>query len=293
MILLAALLAAHQTVDRIACIGDPAGLAGYSRDLQDLLERDATVGSFADASAAASFNPTSIVLSDGAFALPKTEQEWDGFVPGVESILRTLKGWSGHPKVVLCISAARDSETRALLTQAARESSIATIAVNERDPQRFAQDLYTVVVDPKVTHRLWKVVSCDSQELDEGPAVNAIDGDSETYWHTRYSPTEDPYPHEIVIDLGRTQTISGFRYMPRQDGGTNGRVKNYEFYVSQDGVNWGSPVSQGAFADTADPTSVHFDSAAKAHYIKFRALSEQHRQKYASAAEIDVLPGKA
>jgi len=36
--------------------------------------------------------------------------------------------------------------------------------------------------------------------------------------------------------------INGFRYLPRQDGAST-QIGQYEFYVSTDGVNWGSAVA--------------------------------------------------
>jgi hypothetical protein len=49
-------------------------------------------------------------------------------------------------------------------------------------------------------------VTPDSEELDDqsAPATAAIDGLSDTFWHTGWEPTgEDaPLPHELVIDLG-------------------------------------------------------------------------------------------
>jgi YVTN family beta-propeller protein len=49
--------------------------------------------------------------------------------------------------------------------------------------------------------------------------------------------------------------VGGFRYLPRQDA-ADGRIKDYRFYVSADGVTWGSPVAQGVFANNGDEKSV-------------------------------------
>jgi len=46
-------------------------------------------------------------------------------------------------------------------------------------------------------------------------------------------------------------SISGFRYLPREDGSTNGCIGQYEFYVSLDGVNWGTVVATGTLPNTA------------------------------------------
>ena len=38
------------------------------------------------------------------------------------------------------------------------------------------------------------------------------------------------HPHQLVLDLGKPQTISGFRYVPRQGEGA-GRIKDYQIFV--------------------------------------------------------------
>ena len=38
-------------------------------------------------------------------------------------------------------------------------------------------------------------------------------------------------PDMIVLDLGKVQKLSGFRYLPRQNR-ENGRIKDYEVYAS-------------------------------------------------------------
>jgi len=68
------------------------------------------------------------------------------------------------------------------------------------------------------------------------------------YWHWDYCSAYSIflfyfYDKEdllIDIDLGAMHDLDGVRYLPRQDGGVNGRVKGYAFYVSLDGVTWGS-----------------------------------------------------
>ncbi|RZM00731.1 MAG: PKD domain-containing protein, partial [Variovorax sp.] len=92
----------------------------------------------------------------------------------------------------------------------------------------------------------WKVTGYDSQEAagEDGRAVNLLDGNAGTIWHTTWSSGNAPYPHWIVIDTGATRDFAGFRYQPRA-GGLNGTIDGYRLYVSTDGVNWGQPVRQG------------------------------------------------
>ncbi|MBE3641462.1 M6 family metalloprotease domain-containing protein [Bacillus cereus] len=114
----------------------------------------------------------------------------------------------------------------------------------------------------------------------------AFDGNKDTFWHTNWSPVA-PMPHEIQIDLGATYNLSKFSYLPRQDGQINGTIKDYEFYVSSDGVNWGTAVSIGAFANNTNLKEVSFANKT-GRYIRLRALSEVNNNPWTSAAEINV-----
>ncbi|WP_200895382.1 TIM-barrel domain-containing protein [Kitasatospora griseola] len=134
----------------------------------------------------------------------------------------------------------------------------------------------------------WKVVSVDSQETaaENGAATNAIDGNSATIWHTQWSTTVTPLPHEIQLDLGARYSVDSLTCLPRQDGGVNGRIGGYEIYVSDSTGNWGTPVATGTFADTAAAKTVNF-TPKNGRYVRLRALSEAgNRGPWTSAAEI-------
>jgi large repetitive protein len=93
------------------------------------------------------------------------------------------------------------------------------------------------------------LISADSEELvdESAPASAAIDGNVGTFWHTAYDgEAGDPLPHELIIDLGAAQPITGFSYQPRQDG-PNGRIADWEIYLSVDGIAWGTAVDSGTF----------------------------------------------
>jgi hypothetical protein len=101
----------------------------------------------------------------------------------------------------------------------------------------------------------WKATA-DSSAANAAPE-NAIDGDPKSLWHTRWEgPDPAPMPpHWLVIALGRRVRISGFRYLPRQDGSINGAFAKYRFFVSDDGVNWGEPVIAGDFTNDRPATA--------------------------------------
>ncbi|MFD0895176.1 discoidin domain-containing protein [Luteolibacter ambystomatis] len=97
------------------------------------------------------------------------------------------------------------------------------------------------------------VAAVDSEEtVDEtAPAIRAIDGDVNTFWHTGYGTGGiAALPHYITINLGSTRPVGGFVYVPRQ-GNQNGRIKNYQVHTSTDGVNW-TLMTSGTWPNTTD-----------------------------------------
>ena len=113
----------------------------------------------------------------------------------------------------------------------------------------------------------WKIVSasCEGE-----PAVNAIDGNPNTCWHTHTAAGSQP-PQDIVVDMGEPHELAGFLYLP----GGCGYVDRYAFYVSADGKAWGEPVAQGEFGNIiANPVQqkVMFSKPVTGRYFKFVAL---------------------
>jgi hypothetical protein len=139
---------------------------------------------------------------------------------------------------------------------------------------------------------LWTLKSVDSEELVGEGTINGrgtcvFDGDLSTYWHTQWQGAAPVQPHEIQLNLGASWLISGFTYTPRSGGG-NGTVKGYEFYVSTDGVTWGTAVTTGTFTNTASPTTVTF-TGVTGNFVRFRSTSNMQTSAYTSCAELDVL----
>ena len=99
----------------------------------------------------------------------------------------------------------------------------------------------------------WTVVA-DSQETVAGTftAINVLDGDTATIWHTRFAGVSDPLPHSLTIDMRASLSLGGLTYRPRLATSPNGRIGQYRIEVSPDGATWGSPVATGTFADDAD-----------------------------------------
>lgn len=133
------------------------------------------------------------------------------------------------------------------------------------------------------------VISVDSEEIymEDGRGSNAVDGDPNTIWHTEWSAVDNPYPHEIVIDLRAVSNVSGLTYVPRQDDTQHGMIAGYEIYVSNSPTEWAVPNATGAWAYTPDEKQVTF-TETQGRYVRLLALSEGDDNNWASAAEIIV-----
>jgi hypothetical protein len=127
-------------------------------------------------------------------------------------------------------------------------------------------------------------------------AVLAMDGNPGTFWHSLWRPPADvtPLPHEIVVDLGEPREITGFTYLPRTDATDNGKIKDYEVYLSdrpeaEKPLAEGTPVAKGVFAEKNGDNVVKFDAPVKGRYFRLRALSNVTGQAtWAGVAELTL-----
>src|ERR1035437_1480158 len=108
-------------------------------------------------------------------------------------------------------------------------------SLNAHDGQPYAAvaELDLIGADGKTTsHDGWTVAYVDSEEREkeDGSAENAMDGQTANFWHTQWGSASPDYPHRLIFNLGKTQTISGFRYVPRQ-GDASGRIKDYRVFI--------------------------------------------------------------
>ncbi|MHC5352984.1 glycoside hydrolase family 2 TIM barrel-domain containing protein [Myroides sp. LJL115] len=141
---------------------------------------------------------------------------------------------------------------------------------------------------PAIDHVALEVVASSSVEQGYGDPINLLDNDPSTIWHSMYSVTVAQFPHWIVFEILEDKPITGFTYLPRQEGVT-GDVKAYQIQLSDDLDNWSQPIIKSEFENSKKIQKVFFDSAKKAKYIRFTALSSQNGQDYGSGAEFSVL----
>ncbi len=166
-----------------------------------------------------------------------------------------------------------------------REDKPAVTAANNP-----AQDVRAPMIGPVHAVTL-KFVSVDSEEASarQGYGENAVDGNPDTFWETEWKDRSPGLPHEIIIELVPPSTIKGFTYLPRQDESDHGTIRDYEFYVSDNGTDFGQPVKKGSFKLGKEKKTEIFEQPATCRFIKLKALSEINGLPWTSAAEIGVV----
>jgi mono/diheme cytochrome c family protein len=136
---------------------------------------------------------------------------------------------------------------------------VADSSVNN-DPWTTVAEFSVYHTNGTLLNRSEWIVTADSEETsaEPAPATKAIDGSNSTFWHTAWSGSEvPPHPHELIVDFGARQPIGGFTYLPRQNN-INGRIRDWRFFWSDDGIHWGAPVAQGAFTNSTALQTVLF-----------------------------------
>lgn len=141
------------------------------------------------------------------------------------------------------------------------------------------------VVPEAAASSVLSVVSVSSREPGEGEAENAVDGDTETYWHSQYGVTLGKHPHVLTLDAGAVKEFRGVALLARQDRSDHGRIKDCLLEVSDDGAVW-RELGKSVLPDTAEEIELDFPAPQKFRYLRFSALSEQKGREWASLAEI-------
>ena len=102
------------------------------------------------------------------------------------------------------------------------------------DPLTTLTELELIGADGKIIPvTKWKVVYADSEEVTSGnyTAEKVFDKQESTFWQTQSVAAKPAHPHQIVIDLGKVESIKGFRYLHRFDNKPEGMIKDYKVFI--------------------------------------------------------------
>ncbi len=88
-----------------------------------------------------------------------------------------------------------------------------------------------------VPREKWRIRYADSEETRSGnhTADKIFDLQESTFWMTVDNVS---HPHSLVIDLGDSYAISGFRYLPRVEKEYPGMIKEYRIYIRPTDFNY-------------------------------------------------------
>jgi len=82
----------------------------------------------------------------------------------------------------------------------------------------------------RLSREPWQADYADDENINDGnqTADKIFDLQESTYWSTN---RKAPYPHQVIIDLGKDYSLGGFQYLPRAEAGAPGSICDYRIYV--------------------------------------------------------------
>lgn len=132
-----------------------------------------------------------------------------------------------------------------------------------------------------ISKKNWKILN-----VTDGNAGFIFDGNTATTWHQR----DKKMPVDLVVDLGDTYKISGFRYLPDQNKWSSGIISHYKLFVSKNNNDW-QRVSGGEFSNIKNNPvwQVKHFNVTPARYIRLQALKNTFGDNVAGYAEVDII----
>lgn len=110
--------------------------------------------------------------------------------------------------------------------------------------------------------------SSSTAEGTDGAAVNVIDGNPNTYWHSTWGQQSQgiELPQSVTLNIREVKTIYKVDYLARQNG-SSGRILEYGIEVSVDGTEF-TEVAHGTLASTTEWQEIEF-IPVEAQYVRF------------------------
>ncbi|TXH22443.1 MAG: discoidin domain-containing protein [Chitinophagaceae bacterium] len=133
----------------------------------------------------------------------------------------------------------------------------------------------------------WSISDFSSEETksENGAALNAVDGNPNTYWHSRWSTNTTDYPHHLTIDFKEIKTKSGITLLHRK--GLSRAIKDFEVWAKGE---TGDYVKMGSFTtqNIEGKQKFNFTASSSFRYLKIIALNAHDGNKFAAIGEISI-----
>ncbi|KAL8961081.1 MAG: hypothetical protein Q9193_002311 [Seirophora villosa] len=191
------------------------------------------------------------------------------------------KSFYAYAHLVACLISPAVSLTHRLPTRDVRTGT---------GSERYYSTMPVAFVAPTQLDRVGWTATANSFQPGCEPR-NVLDNTGATWWESRFSPTVDPLPHNIVIDMKNSYVINGFRMLPRQDASPSGNIGQHTIEVSLDSKSW-KQVGSGTYANDQARKTTYFQNIP-ARYVRLTAQStaEGKGYQYVTVGEIDILSG--
>lgn len=133
------------------------------------------------------------------------------------------------------------------------------------------------------------MLSTDNQEPSEGAIKNLVDGNYNTFFHTRWSSPQNDHPGDIKIHFNEPHEM--IMFWCRNRNGSQEAPAFIDVQISNDGENWetikqilsGFPTGSGA-----EYTSDGIDAGKKFTYLRLNVTKTASNRKYFNLAELAV-----
>ncbi|HEV2210534.1 MAG TPA: discoidin domain-containing protein [Verrucomicrobiae bacterium] len=227
----------------------------------------------------------------------------DDLPPNLQPLVQIIDDWVtnrklalafearlGRGKLVVCSMDLENGIDRDPVVRQFRHSLLDYMASPRFRPavELTAAQVTGLFTDESLMQKLGARIAGADSAQDGYPAANVLDGDETTFWHTSWEEPQPPFPHQFTVAFPKLVRLRGFTALPRQDGNHNGWIKDYAFYVSEDGQSWGEPVAHGVFSADARLKQVQLPRPVMARFVRFEALSGYANGPWASLAEFGV-----
>lgn len=131
-------------------------------------------------------------------------------------------------------------------------------------------------------------LSTNQQEPTEGPIKNLLDGNTGTFFHTRWSAPQVDLPHYIQVDFNEEHEDFAIKYTTRNVGNKDGFPTVAELQISNDGENWETLSTLSGLPTTSvtDYTSSFVMPGKKFRYFRFNVTAASQNSKYFHMSEL-------
>ena len=224
----------------------------------------------------------------------------DGLDPNLKPIVQPIDDWNtcrrlglvfeakvGKGRLLLTsIDLSNDIQNRPVARQMRRSLMhyMAGEAFSPAHTLSVAQ--LNALVPKRPLHDLQASISASSSATGH-ESINVLDTNPSTFWQSHNKETGHGYPHHLILDLNTITAVQALRFLPRQDGASEGWVKTIRLFVSDNKKQW-RHVKQAPLSNNQEWKQV--DMPVSTRFVKIELVSP-HDSNHTSAsfAELDIV----